>query len=345
MTKYCPKCGAPNPDDARFCMKCGFDFSTLQQTQPANQPVQFNQPFNQPMPSNQPPTINVQKFNEISPKLLLPGGLLYSIAIILISIGFILSFSISLIKIGGKSAAVGGVSLGDYIIYLLIGLFLLMSSIKRSISGGVIFILSILGFLYMILLGVFNFIEGSSAIGAGVEAVIAAVFLLVSMFLFRSNSLYTSYTGITFGLVAGILYFISISSTYGGANRFAGLLSANSYYYLGFVSMILFVITLYIKPFSRYQIISIINKLLLNITSLLFSIGVLVLGAVVISSGVPSTTGLPGYVAGGAYTLFAAGAIDIPAGILLLVTSIFILLTTIVELGRKITKPYSPAGQ
>ncbi|MFP3138384.1 MAG: zinc-ribbon domain-containing protein [Nitrososphaeria archaeon] len=23
MTKYCPKCGAPNPDDALYCSKCG----------------------------------------------------------------------------------------------------------------------------------------------------------------------------------------------------------------------------------------------------------------------------------------------------------------------------------
>jgi len=26
MTKYCPKCGAPNPDDAVYCIKCGYKF-------------------------------------------------------------------------------------------------------------------------------------------------------------------------------------------------------------------------------------------------------------------------------------------------------------------------------
>ncbi|WP_157870521.1 zinc-ribbon domain-containing protein, partial [Streptomyces ossamyceticus] len=23
MTSYCPHCGTPGPDDARYCMKCG----------------------------------------------------------------------------------------------------------------------------------------------------------------------------------------------------------------------------------------------------------------------------------------------------------------------------------
>ncbi|WP_409004558.1 zinc ribbon domain-containing protein, partial [Streptomyces scabiei] len=25
MTSYCPHCGTPGPDEARFCMKCGRD--------------------------------------------------------------------------------------------------------------------------------------------------------------------------------------------------------------------------------------------------------------------------------------------------------------------------------
>ncbi|MCY0874051.1 MAG: zinc ribbon domain-containing protein [Acidianus infernus] len=47
MVKYCPKCGYPNPDNAKFCMKCGYQLPTiLQQPSPNSQP-----------PSTQPPSI------------------------------------------------------------------------------------------------------------------------------------------------------------------------------------------------------------------------------------------------------------------------------------------------
>ncbi|WP_373469197.1 zinc ribbon domain-containing protein [Acidianus infernus] len=42
MVKYCPKCGYPNPDDAKFCMKCGYQLPTILQ---------------QPSPNSQPPSI------------------------------------------------------------------------------------------------------------------------------------------------------------------------------------------------------------------------------------------------------------------------------------------------
>ncbi|AWR96281.1 zinc-ribbon domain-containing protein [Acidianus sulfidivorans JP7] len=336
MTKYCPRCGTPNPDDAKFCMSCGFDFSTLQQ--PASMP-----PSQPPIPTSQQPTNqpyqpmpNIQ-FNTLIPKLTMIGGLLFSIAFILIPIAMILEFSISDIKFGGKSAAIGGVLAGDYIIYLIIGLFALFTSIRRSISSSVIFILGILGFLYMILLGVDAFIAGSSSIGTGIEAVIAGVFILVGIIMSKSNFITTKFIGISIGLVGGILYFLSVSSFYIFTDL-AGLLTANSYYYLGFTTMILIAITLYIQPFVRYsKVVDIINKLILNVAYLLFGIGVLVLGAVLVSQGIPSTAGLPSYVAGGEYTMLAAAAIDIPAGVLLLISSIFLMIDSI----SKITKSFN----
>ena len=36
MTKYCPKCGAQNPDDAVYCIKCGYKFPLEASEQPAN---------------------------------------------------------------------------------------------------------------------------------------------------------------------------------------------------------------------------------------------------------------------------------------------------------------------
>ncbi len=37
--KYCPRCGYPNPDDAKFCIKCGYQFPELTTQQPP-QPLQ-----------------------------------------------------------------------------------------------------------------------------------------------------------------------------------------------------------------------------------------------------------------------------------------------------------------
>ena len=39
MSKYCPQCGVQAADGANFCMKCGFDFRTLQSTAPAPAPA------------------------------------------------------------------------------------------------------------------------------------------------------------------------------------------------------------------------------------------------------------------------------------------------------------------
>jgi len=43
MVKYCPRCGAPNDDDANFCVKCGYRFPVQQTSQappPSGQPQQ-----------------------------------------------------------------------------------------------------------------------------------------------------------------------------------------------------------------------------------------------------------------------------------------------------------------
>ena len=38
MTKYCPKCGAPNPDDALYCSKCGSTLPAAKPPEAAAQP-------------------------------------------------------------------------------------------------------------------------------------------------------------------------------------------------------------------------------------------------------------------------------------------------------------------
>ncbi|MGC8565988.1 MAG: zinc ribbon domain-containing protein, partial [Thermoplasmata archaeon] len=40
MTKYCPKCGAPNDDNAQFCTRCGYSFIQTGQ-KPTQQPIPY----------------------------------------------------------------------------------------------------------------------------------------------------------------------------------------------------------------------------------------------------------------------------------------------------------------
>jgi len=57
MTKYCPKCGAQNPDDAVYCIKCGYRFTEetvehrSEQAAPSTAPGTANQPAAQPVTS------------------------------------------------------------------------------------------------------------------------------------------------------------------------------------------------------------------------------------------------------------------------------------------------------
>jgi len=58
LTKYCPNCGTPNDDNARFCVKCGYNFE--QQAGPSaqyktQQPAYQQGPQAQPQPSQVPP--------------------------------------------------------------------------------------------------------------------------------------------------------------------------------------------------------------------------------------------------------------------------------------------------
>ncbi len=51
--KYCPRCGYPNPDDAKFCMRCGYQFPGMTQ-QPPTQPYPRPPPIPAPSYPQQP---------------------------------------------------------------------------------------------------------------------------------------------------------------------------------------------------------------------------------------------------------------------------------------------------
>jgi hypothetical protein len=54
MTSYCPHCGTPGPDDARYCMKCGRERIPVPSAPPA--PDAPAGPAVPPTPPTTPPT-------------------------------------------------------------------------------------------------------------------------------------------------------------------------------------------------------------------------------------------------------------------------------------------------
>jgi len=65
MVKYCPQCGAPNQNDAKFCIKCGYQFPQEEQVsqQPHQQIAQSS-----PQPIQQTAQHSQQKIPTSKPK-------------------------------------------------------------------------------------------------------------------------------------------------------------------------------------------------------------------------------------------------------------------------------------
>jgi uncharacterized membrane protein YvbJ len=55
MVKYCPQCGAPNQDDAKFCIRCGYQFPQEEQVS-QQPPQQIAQPSPQPIQQTAQPS-------------------------------------------------------------------------------------------------------------------------------------------------------------------------------------------------------------------------------------------------------------------------------------------------
>jgi uncharacterized membrane protein YvbJ len=89
MVKYCPQCGAPNQDDAKFCIRCGYQFSQEEQVsqqppqqiaQPSPQPIQQTaQPSQQQIPPSKSKEENKDNtlFWTLATSLLLLGIISY----------------------------------------------------------------------------------------------------------------------------------------------------------------------------------------------------------------------------------------------------------------------------
>ena len=225
MTKYCPVCGYPNPDNALFCARCGYRFpqpaqppatpqpvqpGPAQQQPPQQYPPQYPQgPASYPPPPPQGPS-TLEKIDNINRKLLSPfAGLLTGLEIILIGIGFLLLYATPFTLPGGAGPFSGafGAAIGAFAIYVIVGLLVLILGVKRSFSGSLTFILGFMTFLYFIILAVSTFllyqgIKGAlsqymiyvskrflnSLLSSGVELVIGSVFLLIAVIMGRPTS-------------------------------------------------------------------------------------------------------------------------------------------------------------
>jgi hypothetical protein len=259
MTKYCPRCGTPNPDDALFCAKCGYQFPQSTTTpsptpiQPAPQslPPQPMPPITQqPTPYYPPPPYpqgpsSLDKFTNYNRKYLsLIAGIFTGLEILLFAIFFMLFFisPFTFPRGAGPYSGVFGTLVGASAIYLIIAIFVLIIGIKRSFSGSFSFVLGILAFLYFLLIAVALFIiPHTSFVSEGVELIIGSVFLLIAVIMGRSQpqtstvyyqpTPYTPYpvqtstlpvSGIiayVFGIVAAVLTYIGL----GGATSISSL--------------------------------------------------------------------------------------------------------------------------
>jgi hypothetical protein len=100
MVKYCHYCGAPNEDDAKFCIKCGHQFPEEEQVsqqppqqiaQPSPQPIQQTaRPSQQQIPTSTP---KQTKENDIDINFWILVILLFILSII----GFIFSGNIGIL--------------------------------------------------------------------------------------------------------------------------------------------------------------------------------------------------------------------------------------------------------
>jgi hypothetical protein len=212
MTKYCPRCGTPNPDDALFCAKCGYQFpqSTTTPSPTPTQPAPQSPPPQPMPPTTQQPTpyyppppypqgpSSLDKLTNYNRKYFsLIAGIFTGLEILLFAIFFMLIF-ISLLTFSGGAGpysrvfetlvGVFGTLVGASAIYLIIGIFVLIIGIKRSFSGSFSLILGILAFLYFLLLAVALFIiPNTPFLSEGVELVIGGVFLLIAVIMGRSQ--------------------------------------------------------------------------------------------------------------------------------------------------------------
>jgi hypothetical protein len=367
MTKYCPRCGAPNPDDALFCAKCGYQFpqSTITPSPTPTQPAPQSPPPQPMPPTTQQPTpyyppppypqgpSSLDKLTNYNRKYFsLIAGIFTGLEILLFAIFFML-FSISPFTFPGGAGPFSGVFgtlVGASVIYLIIGIFVLIIGIKRSFSGSFSFILGILAFLYFLLIAVaLVIIPHTSFVSEGVELVIGSVFLLIAVIMGRSKpqtstvyyqpTPYTPYPVQTstlpvskiiayvFGIVAAVLTYIGLGGVTSISSSTEVLLTLTGIFYFG---TSLGIVAGIIAPIGLMTgLFMSKSKIGKSITDIILAVSLLIFGVgQIIVGGNIISYGLPNT---SGLPGIIAGALDTvyAGGVLDLIAGIFVLLVSI----------------
>jgi hypothetical protein len=258
MVKYCPMCGSPNPDNAMFCVRCGYRFSQV--VQPIQQGPQMQQPMQQypqqyyvqsqtvqfrPPPSPYPPSYLVYNRKYFSMIAGILAGLMVTFLGLSGLLGMIELFnalgSYSYFMSGTLSGFLGSLLVAD-IVYLVIGIFVLIFGIKKSFT--IARITGIIVFIYFLMYAIAAFVVKLNT--QGVLLVLGAAFILIASILSRvggggsnymqdyfqqSTGYYPQYNqssvpigkiiGYSFGLVGIILTYFGLFGIYDTLNKYA----------------------------------------------------------------------------------------------------------------------------
>ncbi|MEJ2776092.1 zinc ribbon domain-containing protein [Sulfolobaceae archaeon RB850M] len=367
MTKYCPRCGTPNPDDALFCAKCGYQFpqSTTTPSPTPTQPAPQSPPPQPMPPTTQQPTpyyppppypqgpSSLDKFANYNRKYFsLIAGIFTGLEILLFAIFFMLLFISPFTFPGGAGPFSGlfGTLVGASAIYLIIGIFVLIIGIKRSFSGSFSFILGILAFLYFLLIAVALFIiPHTSFVSEGVELVIGGVFLLIAVIMGRSKpqtstvyyqpTPYTPYPVQTstlpvskiiayvFGIVAAVLTYIGLGGVTSISSSTGVPIALTGIFYFG---TSLGIVAGIIAPIGlMIGLFMSKSKIGKSITDIILAVALLIFGVgQIIVGGNIISYGLPNT---SGLPGIIAGAVDTlyAGGVLDLIAGIFVLLVSI----------------
>jgi len=319
MVKYCPNCGRPNPDNARFCAYCGYDLSAILSA--GTHRAQVAQTY-QAAYYRRPTYIEFEY----------PSWLRYIalVAGIITGVGFILG-GVLLIATLGSLLAIFGAS--HFAVISGVGVILLGIS---ALLSGIIFnsrLVSIFLMLYGILIGVSLIVihltvEGVMYILFGLFALLAGIFSgLQTKAGYIVSSVMTYLSAIFFLIGAYKISFLGRD-----ADIIVSYFTVGSNYILAFIAMLVLATAVILYGVLQNATGKFITYLMLSIAGIMVGIGVLLPNI-----GVLSEMGRLGSYAFSTWqsTLMMVGSIMLTiGGIMAMIYSILGLVYTIMSYTR-----------
>ncbi|BCU68924.1 zinc ribbon domain-containing protein [Stygiolobus caldivivus] len=328
MTKYCPKCGTPNPDEAVFCGKCGFRFPPIQQPTPLPQQPQPAYPTYPQQPAYPQQTYpqyypQRQHWTEtIGGKLILAGGLILGLALIVLGVADILS-TIHSFSLGVDTASVYALLDIYYAMYIVAGIFAIAVSASKKVLPSIP-ILVIVAFIGTITLGLAQVLASylsistpyslvSPLLNYGILLTAGSVLYLVGFFVGRSGNLARVITGFVIGFV-GAMMAISESVNF-------NLEIFDTYGPITWGSIIILAVAGFLAAFNKPWSMP-IGKLVGEIGAVIGFLGVLYLGGQNVGY-IPVLDHLPILTQLSLVLSYVGYVLDIPSSILLIIGSFF----------------------